>query len=228
MLEGIRRKTLALLESLDRRHQAGKRLLVTGGPTCEDIDAVRFLSNRSTGRMGIELAAAAAARGWPTLLVLGPTALAPPTPVSCLRVRSAAEMGAAVMAAFPWCEVLVMAAAVADYTPLAPREGKLKKNDGELVLRLKRTADILAEVSRQPEREKKHLIGFALEETLELEAGKRKLEAKGLDTVVLNTPAAFGADASEVCIITASGVVDKLGHVRKSKLAAVVLDLLET
>lgn len=228
MSESIRAKTLARLESLDHRHLAGKRLLVTGGPTCEDIDAVRFLGNRSTGRMGIELAAAAVARGWPTLLVLGPTALAPPTPVSCLRVRSAAEMGAAVMAAFPWCEALVMAAAVADYTPLAPQAGKLKKNDGELVLRLERTADILLEVSRQPGREKKRVIGFALEETLELEAGKRKLLAKGLDTVILNTPAAFGAEASEVCIISASGAVNKLGHVRKSKLAVVVLDLLET
>lgn len=143
------RAALARIDGAD----APLRLALTAGPTVEDIDAVRFISNRSTGRMGLALAEAARERGLPTLLILGPTPLEAPAEserLAVARVRSAADMAEAVDAAIGWADALVMAAAVADYTPAAPIEGKLKKKDGDLNLVLRRTVDILAHIQNHP------------------------------------------------------------------------------
>ncbi|MBN2713988.1 MAG: phosphopantothenoylcysteine decarboxylase, partial [Planctomycetes bacterium] len=125
----------AATRRLDEKSGGAVRLVITAGPTCEDIDAVRFITNRSSGMMGVTLADRAAAQWMSVLLILGPSALAPSDDVECVRVRSAEDMRDAVMAALPWCDALVMSAAVADYTPAEPLEGKLKKSDGDLVIR---------------------------------------------------------------------------------------------
>ncbi len=195
------------------------RLLVTAGPTFEDIDAVRFIANRASGRVGIEIAAAAVARHWPTILILGPTQLQPPPDVVCVHVRSAADMLEAVSTAFGWCTSLIMAAAVADYTPAEPFAGKLKKGEGEMVLRLRRTADILLEMSRRPDRSSKTVVGFSLAPTIDLAEGRRKLDAKRLDAIVVNTAASFGSDKIEAYLLAAGEEERALGCIGKAELA---------
>jgi phosphopantothenoylcysteine decarboxylase/phosphopantothenate--cysteine ligase len=186
---------------------AGRRVLVTAGPTCEDIDPVRYVGNRSSGRMGIAVAEAARRRGAAVTLVLGPTAVPAPEGVSLVRVRSAAEMHGAVMQALPGQDVVVMAAAVADYTPDAPAAQKITKGDGPLTLTLTRTRDILADLgaardgARQPV-----LVGFAAETADAVARGRRKLDAKRVDLVVANDVTQAGAgfehDTNAVTIIT--------------------------
>ncbi len=204
--------------------QPGPHVLVTGGPTCEDIDSVRFLTNRSTGRMGIALAAAAVQRRCSVLLVLGPTPLAPPDGAACVRVRSAQEMCGAVLAGLPWCQALLMAAAVADYAPAHTLPAKRAKDDAEWVLRLRRTPDVLAAVRDHPDRTGKTVLGFALQDKLDVDAGTRKLRQKGLDAIVVNTTAAFGAGTSPACLIRPDGTQRRLDCASKSDLAAAILD----
>ncbi len=198
---------------------AGGRLLVTAGPTCEDLDEVRFLTNRSTGRMGLAVAAAGAAAGWRVLLLLGPTPLPPPPGVECVRFRSAADLHRAVLAAWPWCEALVMTAAVADYTPAEKFAGKLKKGDGELVLRFKRTVDILRDLAERPDRPGKTVIGFALETEIDLAEGERKLRAKKLDAIVVNATRAFGAEDNSAWLLSPGAAPQDLGCLPKTELA---------
>lgn len=212
------------LQNLPEPTEGRRRLLVTGGPTCEDIDAVRFITNRSSGRTGIEITRAAGLRGWPTLLILGPTHLAPPDECACIRVRSATEMAEAVDAAFPWCDALIMSAAVADYTPVEPQEGKLKKDDGDLLLRLKRTPDILAAVGKHPNRPGKCLIGFALDTTVSLVEGKRKLEVKNLDAIIVNSTASFAGESTSPVLLRRDGSTVDLGTLTKGDLAVRLLD----
>lgn len=181
------------------------RILVTGGPTIEDIDDVRFLSNRSTGRMGIALANAARRHNASTHLILGPTALPTPESIRTESVRSAEEMHAAVLRALPWCDILIMSAAVADYTPAVPVRGKIKKSDDDLILQLKRTPDCLASVARHPERPGKIIIGFALEATADRGYAAGKMHKKQLDAIVLNTADNFGTGTSEMILLNASG-----------------------
>ena len=179
-------------------------LLVTAGPTCEDIDAVRFLGNRSSGRQGLLIARAAQADGWPVLLVLGPSHLTVPEGLACVRVRSAAEMHEAVSAALDWCGVLVMAAAVADYRPAEPVAGKLRKQEGDLTLRLERTVDILAEAGAA-KRPGQVFVGFSLEASADPERAREKLARKNLDLVVANSTAAFGGPDTDAVLIDRSG-----------------------
>jgi phosphopantothenoylcysteine decarboxylase/phosphopantothenate--cysteine ligase len=167
-----------------RRLPPGCRALVTAGPTREPLDPVRFLGNRSSGRMGYAVAQALAARGASVCLVSGPSALPPPAVTELVRVETALEMHAAVMARAGHCEIFVAAAAVADYRPAAPHPGKIKKVAGELTLRLVRNPDILAEVAALPDGP--FTVGFAAE-TEDLEAYARgKLETKGLDLIAAN------------------------------------------
>jgi phosphopantothenoylcysteine decarboxylase/phosphopantothenate--cysteine ligase len=199
-------------------------VLVTAGPTAEDIDDVRFLTNRSTGRMGFAVAAEALRRGWQAVLVAGPTPGEPPEDAACLRVRSAREMLDAVLAAFPETDALVMAAAVADYTPAEPVRGKLKKTPGELHLRLIRTTDILAAVRDHPARAGRVVIGFALEAEPDPEEARRKLREKRLDGIVLNTPAAFGTESTAARLLL-PGSEDPAGPFgRKTDLARAICD----
>ncbi len=202
------------------------RVLITAGPTAEDIDPVRFLTNRSTGVMGMEVARAALRAGGDPLLILGPTATTPPPelpPERIIRVRSAADMHEAVLARLGWCRALVMTAAVADYTPAEPLADKLKKREGDLLLRLKRTTDILADMKDRPERSGKYIIGFSLGDQLDIGEGMRKLRDKNLDLVVVNTTASFGSDRERACLVSADGTED-LGEIAKPALAEKLIE----
>lgn len=181
------------------------KVLITAGPTAEDIDPVRFITNRSSGRMGMEVAEAVARAGGTPRLVLGPTSLPPPAGIETIRVRSAADMCRAVMENLAWADSLVMTAAVADYTPAEPLDTKLKKGEGDLFLRLKRTPDILRTVMDMPEREGKFIVGFSLDVGMNLEEGRRKLREKRLDLIVVNTAASFGADTIAATLISPAG-----------------------
>ena len=169
------------------------RLLITAGPTREYIDTVRYISNDSSGRMGFALAAAAARRGHEVTLVHGPVALRAPAGVRAVAVVSAAEMLRACRAAWPAQDGLIMAAAVADYTPRTPGRIKLKKKANALNLRLAPTIDILATLSLK-RRPGQVVIGFALEDHHERRNAESKMRRKNLDAVVLNRPAAIAAD----------------------------------
>lgn len=185
----------------------GERILVSAGPNREAIDPVRFISNRSSGRMGYALAAAAWRRGADVVLVSGPTGLVPPHGVRCVAVTSAAEMRDAILAEFDAATMLLMAAAVADYRPAAPAAQKLKKQPGPLRLELERTVDILGELrGRGGER---LMVGFAAETENVVGNAERKLRSKQLDLVVANDVAAadtgFEVDTNSVVLIDASG-----------------------
>jgi Phosphopantothenoylcysteine synthetase/decarboxylase len=194
------------------------RVLVTAGPTAEDIDPVRYITNRSTGRMGIAIAEAVRDFGGEALLVLGPTEVCQPEGVKTIRVRSAKDMLDAVVQNLVWADSLVMTAAVADYTPAEPLESKLKKTDGDFFLRLKRTADILREVANHPDCG--YTVGFSLDVGVNVEEGRRKLASKDLDLIVVNSAASFGSSAIDAVVIDCTGEAEKLGVVGKDRLAA--------
>lgn len=185
---------------------AGRRVLVTAGPTFEDIDPVRFVGNRSSGRMGYALAAEALRRGAAVTLVSGPTHLTAPNGAVVVAVRSAAEMHAAVMTRTDGQDAVIMAAAVADYTPAAPSAGKVKKAEGDLTITLNRTTDILGELGRLPSRAQgvPVLIGFAAETHDVVKYAQGKLEKKAVDLVVANdvsrADAGFDVDLSLIHI----------------------------
>ncbi len=186
----------------------GKRLLITAGPTYEDLDPVRYLGNRSSGRMGIALAEAAAGRGARVDLVLGPTDLSTNMEgIATISVRSAREMHAASVAHWPKADAGILAAAVADYRPRTTAPLKIKKQDGPLRLELVRNPDIAAELG-QDKQPHQRLIGFALETDRHLENARRKRTAKNFDFIVLNSPTAegtgFGHTTNRVRIVTAS------------------------
>jgi phosphopantothenoylcysteine decarboxylase / phosphopantothenate---cysteine ligase len=185
----------------------GERVLVTAGPNREPIDPVRFLSNRSSGRMGYAVAAAAWRRGADVTLISGPTALDAPHGVHCVRVTTAAAMRDAVTAAIEPATMLFMAAAVADYRPAAPSAQKLKKQPGPLRLELERTVDILGELrGRGGER---LMVGFAAETENVVGNAERKLRSKQLDLIVANDVAGsdtgFEVDTNAVVLIDAGG-----------------------
>jgi len=200
---------------------AGETVLVTAGPTVEDLDPVRFLSNRSSGRMGYGLAEAARDRGARVVLVSGPTALPDPRGVEVVRVRSAAEMAAAVSDRVSDAGIVAMAAAVADYRPRRTAEGKLKKGHGGLSLELERTPDILRSLAER--KGTRFLIGFAAE-TEDLEANARqKLKEKRLDLIVANRvggpSGGFASDENAATLIAADGDTAEVPLVSKRELA---------
>jgi phosphopantothenoylcysteine decarboxylase / phosphopantothenate---cysteine ligase len=173
-----------IVDALCDRRLAGKRVLITAGPTYEDLDPVRFLGNRSSGRMGFAIAAAAAGMGAEVTLVAGPVRLPTPAGVKRIDVRSAEQMRAAVFAALPGQDLFIASAAVADYRPARVAEQKIKKSEGGMSIELVRTPDILAEVAAQSPRP--FVVGFAAE-TENVEAYARgKLERKRLDLIAAN------------------------------------------
>jgi phosphopantothenoylcysteine decarboxylase/phosphopantothenate--cysteine ligase len=191
---------------------AGRRVLVTAGPTYEDIDPVRYVGNRSSGRMGVAVAEAAARRGAAVTLVLGPSSVPVPAGLAVVRVRSAADMHAAVMQPLPGQDVVLMAAAVADYTPSAPSSQKIAKSDGPLTVTLTRTRDILADLGAARDGARRPvLVGFAAETADAVARGRRKLEAKRVDLVVANDVtqpgAGFEHDTNAVTILGPDGDV---------------------
>ncbi len=166
-------------------------IVVTAGPTCEDLDPVRFLTNRSSGKMGYALAQAAVRRGARVILISGPTRLDPPQGVQYISVRSTDQMHRAVLENFSHATALIMAAAVADYRPVAPHTKKLKRASGHLDLELESTPDILADVARG--KGDRLLIGFAAETENVAEHARAKLESKQADLIVANDVTAEGA-----------------------------------
>lgn len=173
-----------IVASLADRRLAGRRVLITAGPTYEDLDPVRFLGNRSSGRMGFAVAAAAAGMGAEVTLVAGPVRLATPAGVRRIDVRSAEQMHAAVFEQLPGQDIFIASAAVADYRPALVADQKIKKQDGDLNLTLVRTRDILAEVAAQPVRP--FVIGFAAETDNVEGYARGKLERKRLDMIAAN------------------------------------------
>ncbi len=202
---------------------AGARILITAGPTHEDLDPVRFLGNRSTGRMGYAIASKALRRGADVTIVSGPVHLPVPTGAEVVQVRSAAEMHAAVMARFEQHDVVVMAAAVADYRPTKQEPEKIKKG-GNLQLELVRNPDILADVGAKRAQRPAVLVGFALEtENLE-QAARDKLERKAADLIVANEASAgLGRDTNRVTLVDASASTP-LPEMSKHALADQILD----
>ena len=207
---------------------AGRRILVSAGPTYEDIDPVRFLGNRSSGKMGFAIAAAAVAAGAEVLLVAGPVALPTPDGLQRIDVRSAAQMHAAVMGALP-VDVYIGAAALADFTPERIAGSKIKKQPGEtgLTLRLVRTRDILAEVATDARRPAL-VVGFAAE-TDDIEAHARaKLEGKRVDLICANRVGCpgggFESDDNALAIY-GHGIERALGPAPKSRIAEALVAL---
>jgi len=201
------------------------RILITAGPTCEDLDPVRTFTNRSSGRMGYAVAAEAVARGHDVVLISGPTSLAPPAGAAFEPVRSAADMLRACLDAFDGCDAAVLTAAVADYCPAEPSPTKIKKTEGDLVVRLRRTEDIAAHLGRA--KGGQIIIGFDMEDADGRKAAGAKLEAKHWDAVVLNHPDAFGAD--ELCaeIFAPPAQWTAAERMTKARLASRLLDLIE-
>jgi phosphopantothenoylcysteine decarboxylase/phosphopantothenate--cysteine ligase len=198
----------AAMDALVRQGgMAGETVVVTAGPTIEDIDPVRFVSNRSSGRMGYRLAEAARDRGATVVLVAGPTSLPDPPGVELVRVRSADDMTKAVTARLPGASVLAMAAAVADYRPESPSPRKIKKGAGRLSLGLVRTPDILEAVGAS--KGSCFVVGFAAETDDVLENARRKRVAKKMDLVVANDvsrrDAGFDAETNAAVLIDAEG-----------------------
>jgi len=207
---------------------SGRRVVVTAGPTREAIDPVRYVGNRSSGRMGYELGAAAWRRGAEVLLVSGPSHLDPPIGVEVARVESAEEMRTVVAAALPSADVLVMAAAVADFRPADPAGEKLKKESGGVPeLRLERTADVLAS-TRELRPAGCVVVGFALETKDAVDNGRRKLEAKGLDLLVVNDArepgAGFEVSTNRVTLLQPGRGDEALPLMPKSEVADRILD----
>jgi phosphopantothenoylcysteine decarboxylase/phosphopantothenate--cysteine ligase len=208
----------------------GKRVVVTAGPTREPVDPVRFLSNRSSGKMGVAIAAAAWRRGADVTLVAGPLAVAPPTGPKLLAVETTEQMRSAVEGAIREADALIMAAAPADFRPATPAEQKIKKSSAPAAIELAPTADILATtIAARPE----HLVtvGFALETNSALEYGRAKLAAKQLDLIVVNDAtepgAGFTIDTNRVTFVGRDGQVEEQPLMQKGEVADLILDHVE-
>ncbi|HXT69884.1 MAG TPA: bifunctional phosphopantothenoylcysteine decarboxylase/phosphopantothenate--cysteine ligase CoaBC [Vicinamibacterales bacterium] len=227
----------AIVETAERILQpqtalTGKRVLVTAGPTFEDVDPVRFLGNRSSGRMGFAVAAEASRRGAIVTLVAGPTSIEPPAVSETVRVRSASEMHAEVIARAAETDVVVMAAAVADYRIAGgAANSKMEKGEGSLALTLERTPDILAELgAARKGSQKPVLVGFAAQTGDPLPAAQKKLAAKQVDLIVANDVTAPGAgfevDTNIVTLVSAAGA-ERLPLLSKREVAVAILDRVE-
>ena len=203
----------------------GRTIVITAGGTEEPIDPVRVITNRSSGKMGIALAEEASRQGAKVRLIVARISEAAPSGIERIEARTASAMRDAVLEAMPDADVLIMAAAVSDFAPSAPKDQKISRGNGGLTLELRPTEDILARVrERFP---KKHLVGFALETTDELKRGREKMEKKGLDLVAINNPlapgSAFGSDQNDVTLIGADGKPEALGLRPKREVARAIL-----
>lgn len=205
---------------------AGKKVLVTAGPTQESIDPVRYLTNHSTGKMGYALAKMAMLRGAEVTLISGPTAIAPPPFVKVVPVTSAADMFQAVAAHFQGSDFIFKAAAVADYTPAEYSDQKVKKKDGDLSIPLKRTQDILAYLGER-KREGQLICGFSMETQDMVKNSREKLQKKHLDMICANNlkvaGAGFGVDTNIITIITPHDTLE-LPILTKEAAACAILD----
>lgn len=204
---------------------AGKKVIVTAGATCEDIDPVRFITNRSTGKMGIAIAKAAMLRGADVTLVKAKTDVEAPMFVEVVDVRSANDMFDAVVSRFDTADIVIKAAAVADYTPADTADEKIKKKDGDLAVRLERTKDILKYLGEH--KKAQFVCGFSMETENMLENSVKKLASKNADMIVANSlrtdGAGFGTDTNVVTIITKDNA-EELPIMSKDEVAHKILD----
>lgn len=209
----------------------GKQILVTAGPTQEPIDPVRFIGNRSSGKMGFALASAAALQGASVTLISGPVSLGTPKHVRRINVETADEMFRAVMKNSSRHDIIIMSAAVADYSPVSPAKQKIKKNGSELSLALHSTKDILLSLGEKKSK-RQILVGFALETHNEVQHAKQKLQKKNLDLIVLNSTrdkgATFGSDTNIVTLIDRKGNTKKLSRLPKFDVAIEILQYIHS
>lgn len=226
-VDALVRAVERLLDSA-RKDLAGRKVLVTAGPTYEPIDPVRFIGNRSSGKMGYAIAAAAAQRGAEVTLISGPVALRTPRTVKRINVETAKEMAAMVQEEFPRTDILVMAAAVADFAPATVVEHKIKREEqpgDTIMLELVKNPDIL--MSLAPRKTRQVVVGFALETDDGVNNARKKLEGKNLDLIALNNPldegAAFGADTNVVTLIRRDAEPENLPRAPKIDVAHAIL-----
>lgn len=208
----------------------GKKILITSGPTYEAIDPVRFIANHSTGKMGTALAEALYLLGAEVTLISGPTKVLPQfKEINILPVVSAEEMFNTCLEHFSTCDIAILAAAVADYTPIEKANQKIKKTEEEFDLKLKKTKDILKELGKQ--KQKQILVGFALETNNALTNAQIKLEEKQADFIVLNsmenTGAGFGYDTNNVIVLDKNGNKNESGLVSKEAAAYFIAGIIE-
>ena len=205
---------------------SGKTVLVTAGPTREAVDPVRFISNHSTGKMGYAIARCASLRGARVILVSGPVSIEPPLFAELVPVVSAEDMYNAVMKYKDEADIIIKSAAVADYTPVTASSEKIKKQDGDMRIELRRTKDILKELG-QSRRENQFICGFAMETENLIENAVKKLESKNVDMIVANSlkteGAGFGTDTNVVTLITKDGKTE-LPLMSKDEVAMKILD----
>ena len=219
-----------LRETAKEKDLAGKRVLVTAGPTRESIDPVRFITNHSTGKMGYAVARQAMLRGAEVTLVSGPVSIDPPPFVNVVNVSSAQDMFEAVKENYAGADIIIKTAAVADYTPESTADEKIKKSDGSLSIPIKRTADILKWLGEN-KRDGQVLCGFSMETENMLENSRAKLQKKNADLIAANSlrdeGSGFGTDTNHLVLIKRDGVTD-LPLLTKSDAADRLLDELLT
>jgi len=209
------------------------RILITAGGTREQIDPVRFISNASSGRMGYALARAALKAGHTVTLITTPTSLRVPKEAKGVKVKTAAQMFDAVKKHFHWCDGLMMAAAVADYTPARPAKTKIKKTGQSLTLTLKPTSDILKwagkhkNEGRGTKDEGRIIVGFALEDKALRTHAEKKLKNKNLDMIVANSPSVIGSDNSSVQIKTPDSPWITIENATKAAIATKIVCLVK-
>jgi len=202
------------------------RILITAGGTREYIDPVRFISNASSGRMGYALARAAFKAGHKVTLITAPTNQSPPSDVKLVEVETAVQMFEAVKKNFEKCDCLIMAAAVADYTPARPAKTKIKKSNKPLTLKLKPTTDILKWAGKHKSKNQV-IVGFALEDKVVRARAEKKLREKNLDMIIANTSAAIGSDKSTVQIKISGCKWLQLPKASKTRIAPKIIHLVE-
>lgn len=215
-----------LKEIAHEKDMAGKKVLITSGATREAIDPVRFITNRSTGKMGYALAKNAMHRGADVTLITGSAEIEPPEFVNIVRVESAADMLNAVLGYSDSADIIVKAAAVADYRPAVVAENKIKKSDGEMSIKLERTVDILKTLGER-KRDGQFICGFSMETENLIENSRKKLEKKNINMIAANSlrteGAGFGADTNIVTLITREGETE-LGKLSKYETAEKIFD----
>ena len=197
--------------------------LITAGGTREYIDPVRFISNASTGKMGYALAGAATKAGHKVTLITAPTSLRPPKEAKVVNVETGAQMFDAVKRLFAKCDCLIMAAAVADYTPARESRTKIKKGSGPIMLKLKPTPDILKWAGHN--KKNQIVVGFALEDKAVRKNAERKLKEKNLDMIIANSPAAIGTDKTSVEIKTRRGQWIRFSKAAKITVARKIIQM---
>ena len=231
-LPGWKRVLFHIRKALSRKTLQGKKVLVTAGPTREPVDPVRYISNRSSGKMGYSIAEAASIRGASVQLVSGPVCLPPPgdTEIDITRVETASEMARAVFSAAESADIIIMAAAVSDYTPVQPLEHKMKKSTDKMTLKLQRTTDILQELGLK-KKQGLVLAGFCAESRDLKKHAIEKLRKKNLDLIIANDVtmpgAGFDVDTNAVLLIDREENVVEIPVMDKRAVAEHILDMLQ-